>query len=297
MGIIPWTPSNLIGIYKSMKTLLTYRELLERQESIKGGKADGLDLEQVAKAHGQKVTPQLELEFRIGQEVEREHTSTQTQANEIALDHLREDPMYYTKLIQTGVVDEPKALKLFAKGRIMNEMWDTNPDIKIVSEKITNGENYTLEFEIDGFLYSVYIIARRNDEDPKKVSLEMHFSSKNSSGEYTSDLTGRGNMQKVMGGVWMAFLKWAKEVAKGGYLTTLIISSKSEKSGDDRRAKIYADFLARKAAQVGMKIKGSEDITDVYNELSTAFGGSAVESITHKYMVEDFPIAKLKSLN
>jgi len=116
MGSISKDPAHRMGIYKDMKTLLSYEALLERLESIKGGKADGLDLEQIAKAHNQEVTPELELEFRIGQEVEREHTSTQSQANEIALDHLREDPKYYTKLIQAGVVDEPRALELFKKG-------------------------------------------------------------------------------------------------------------------------------------------------------------------------------------
>lgn len=178
----------------------------------------------------------------------------------------------------------------------VNEMWDTNPDIRIVKEEITGEENFNIEFEIDGFLYSVVIIARRREEESQKVSLEIHFSAKNSSGAFTSDLTGRNNMQKVMGGVWLSIIKWAREVSKGGYLTALIISSKSENKGDDRRAKIYANFIERKAKQIGMIIKGSEDITDLYNELTSAFGGSSIEAITYKYLVEDFPIDRLKGL-
>lgn len=90
-----------------MKHILEFRELL------KGGKADGLTLKGVAKKHKMKVTPELELEFKIGQAVELEHTDDRKKANEIALDHLSEDPLYYTKLIKSGVVDEPDALKIY----------------------------------------------------------------------------------------------------------------------------------------------------------------------------------------
>ena len=62
-----------------MKHILEFRELL------KGGKADGLTLKGVAKKHKMMVTP--------------------------------EDPLYYSKLIKSGVVDEPEALKIYQKGK------------------------------------------------------------------------------------------------------------------------------------------------------------------------------------
>ena len=52
-------------------------------------------------------------ELAVGNEVEMEHTDDPEIAQEISLDHLAEDPEYYTLLIQAGLVDEPKALKLF----------------------------------------------------------------------------------------------------------------------------------------------------------------------------------------
>ena len=94
-----------------MKHILEFRELL------KGGKADGLSLKGVAKKHKMNLTPELETEFKIGQKVELEHTNDPKKADEIALDHLSEDPLYYTKLIQSGVVDEPDALVIYRKNR------------------------------------------------------------------------------------------------------------------------------------------------------------------------------------
>lgn len=52
---------------------------------------------QLAKNHGisvDEITKQLE----IGIKVEQEHTSNKKTAREIALDHLKEDPSYYSKL-------------------------------------------------------------------------------------------------------------------------------------------------------------------------------------------------------
>lgn len=175
-------------------------------------------------------------------------------------------------------------------------MWDIDPDIEILKEEIKDEENFYTEFEVDGFEYSVTIIARRREEEPQKFSLEIHFSSKDAQGTFSSDLTGRNNMQKVMGGVWLIVIKWAKEVCKGGYLTALIVSAKSENKGDDRRSKIYANFIERKAKQAGVIIKGTEDITDLYNELTSAFGGDTIEAVTYKYLVDDFPIDRLKGL-
>ena len=44
-----------------------------------------------------------------------EHTTNRSRAKKIAMDHLEEDPLYYTKHVRSGLVDEPKALKLYKK--------------------------------------------------------------------------------------------------------------------------------------------------------------------------------------
>jgi hypothetical protein len=61
--------------------------LLREDQYLVGGKGDELDEEDVD-----------EDELMMGIEVEREHTTNKKIAKEIALDHLAEDPQYYTKL-------------------------------------------------------------------------------------------------------------------------------------------------------------------------------------------------------
>ena len=67
------------------------------EDEIKGGKADGMDIEEVAEMHGMSVDDMYD-EFSKGVQHEMEHTSEPRVAIEIALDHLYEDPEYYTKL-------------------------------------------------------------------------------------------------------------------------------------------------------------------------------------------------------
>ena len=54
-------------------------------------------------------------ELMIGSQVEKEHTQDIQLATKIALDHLREDPHYYSKLMAAGLVDEPEAQEMVAQ--------------------------------------------------------------------------------------------------------------------------------------------------------------------------------------
>jgi len=54
-------------------------------------------------------------ELKVGIAVEMEHTSDTKIAQEIAIDHLTENPKYYTDLCAAGIVDEPEAIKLYKK--------------------------------------------------------------------------------------------------------------------------------------------------------------------------------------
>jgi N-glycosylase/DNA lyase len=51
----------------------------------------------IAREHGVSVS-HIERQLKIGVKVEQEHTSNKSVAREIALDHLGEDPNYYSKL-------------------------------------------------------------------------------------------------------------------------------------------------------------------------------------------------------
>jgi hypothetical protein len=83
-----------------------------KEEKLEGGIADNKSLSDIAKKHKVDVKI-LTKQFEKGLKVEKEHTDSPQEAEEIALDHLAENPKYYTDLINSGVVDEPAALALF----------------------------------------------------------------------------------------------------------------------------------------------------------------------------------------
>jgi hypothetical protein len=68
-----------------------------KEDKIPGGLSGGMKLTDIAKKHGISVD-MLVAEFKKGIGVEMEHTTDREIAKEIALDHLFEDPKYYTKL-------------------------------------------------------------------------------------------------------------------------------------------------------------------------------------------------------
>ncbi len=70
---------------------------LMSEDAIPGGKSDGMTLSDIAILHGVEES-KLQAELDKGIKVEKEHTTSDAIAREIALDHLAEDPKYYTKL-------------------------------------------------------------------------------------------------------------------------------------------------------------------------------------------------------
>jgi len=78
-----------------MKNILSFSSFNE--EVIKGGLSSGMSLEDLAKKHSVSIED-LKSQLEMGMKVEMEHTSDEDMAREIAMDHLTEDPEYYTKL-------------------------------------------------------------------------------------------------------------------------------------------------------------------------------------------------------
>ena len=70
---------------------------ISEKEHFKGGEADNLSLEDIAKKHDVDIKD-LEKELKKGIEIEMEHTDSKDKAEEIAKDHLVEFPDYYTRL-------------------------------------------------------------------------------------------------------------------------------------------------------------------------------------------------------
>ena len=71
-------------------------------DRLPGGRGDSTSMADVDKH-----------QLAIGIEVEMEHTDDKVIAIEIALDHLKENPEYYSKLVQADLVDEPEAIKKY----------------------------------------------------------------------------------------------------------------------------------------------------------------------------------------
>ncbi len=67
------------------------------EDKIPGGLSNGMSLSDIAKKHGTDLS-ELKSQFEKGVKVEMEHTSDKGIAEEIARDHLFEDPKYYDKL-------------------------------------------------------------------------------------------------------------------------------------------------------------------------------------------------------
>jgi len=81
------------------------KKKMNETEILKGGLADNKTLVQMAKKHDAKgyyhiqdMVKSLKKQLEMGMKVEMEHTDSKEKAHEIAMDHLWEDPSYYTKL-------------------------------------------------------------------------------------------------------------------------------------------------------------------------------------------------------
>lgn len=80
--------NELISIKESVCfPVRSHLRLIEDKDILTGGKADG--------ASPSDFDPD---QLDMGTKVEREHSNSDELAREIAMDHLKEDPRYYTKL-------------------------------------------------------------------------------------------------------------------------------------------------------------------------------------------------------
>jgi len=100
--------------------------------------SDHMSLLNIAKKHGVEDS-ELRSELKKGIKVEQEHTSNIKTAARIALDHLFEDPKYYTKLAKIKLEENKSSLnkdlvKEFMK-HVMNELrLDTLPKINFSND-------------------------------------------------------------------------------------------------------------------------------------------------------------------
>jgi hypothetical protein len=104
--------STAAAIGVNPKVFIARIEKMNESNELKGGLADNKTLVQIAKKHNAKnyyqiddVVKSLKKQLEMGIKVETEHTDDIEKAKEIALDHLWENPKYYSKL-KKAEIDE-----------------------------------------------------------------------------------------------------------------------------------------------------------------------------------------------
>jgi len=77
----------------------------------------------------------LEQQLRMGIGIEKEHTDNPEEAGKIAIDHLQEDPNYYTKLkkMEAGKCDESNPANYFSKSMLTKLYEAVDPDLQYIS--------------------------------------------------------------------------------------------------------------------------------------------------------------------
>ena len=98
-------------LWKSMEERRRFNEgVIKEEDSIPGGLAKGMTLNDIAEKHGVSVDI-LVAEFKKGIQTEMEHTTDKEMAKEITMDHLFEDPKYYTKLAKVEEYVDDKGVE------------------------------------------------------------------------------------------------------------------------------------------------------------------------------------------
>jgi hypothetical protein len=97
-------------------------EEINESNLLKGGNSDNKTLIQLAKRHDAKgyyhidnMVQSLRKELEMGVKIELEHTDNEDMAKEIAMDHLWENPSYYSKLKKSEIEE--------VKGEINEKCW------------------------------------------------------------------------------------------------------------------------------------------------------------------------------
>lgn len=122
---------NKDNLLSSDNKFMTFDKFLEnKKDIIKGGAGAFMSMESISKKHNVSIK-YIEKQFEIGKIVEIEHSEDKKNNSngnpkirkEIALDHLSENPNYYTDLVEACIVDELSAILKYIElfGEIKNK--------------------------------------------------------------------------------------------------------------------------------------------------------------------------------
>lgn len=144
----------------SQKAHCQGRKKVDEGEEIKGGLADNKTLVQLAKKHDAKgyyhiqdMIKSLKKQLDIGVDIEMEHTKNKSKATEIALDHLWEDPSYYTKLKK---IEAKEVTGASSAGAYVGPMMMTKKDVETIhnsklNEAVDSGVSAAASYDVPLF--------------------------------------------------------------------------------------------------------------------------------------------------
>lgn len=141
-----------------------------KEEKLEGGVADNKSLSDIAKKHKVDVKV-LTKQFEKGVKVEMEHTEDKEKAKEIAMDHIFEDPNYYTKLKKMET-KESKDLKLSKNDTemvrgivdIINQVKDIDNKKEIARNMIKQFKKENIEVDTNEFLNMCKLKSTKKEE-------------------------------------------------------------------------------------------------------------------------------------
>jgi DNA polymerase III epsilon subunit-like protein len=138
------------------------------EDKVSGGLADKHDVQSIADKHNSDVEL-IQSELEMGIEVEKEHTTDEEIAKEIALDHLYEDPRYYTHLKKIHI-DEQNLVSVKV-GDMLNQFTDKYKGKTII---LLDTETLGLHTNID-YIQLTELAAMAIDGDSFETLDKMNF--------------------------------------------------------------------------------------------------------------------------
>jgi hypothetical protein len=200
----------------------------------------GMSLQDIASKHKVDLNT-IKQELKKGVKVEMEHTSDLKKAARITMDHLVEDPKYYSKLATLGLEEVGEA-------SAQTYPFDFDGQFKDIDDI-----NYIFSFETDsGYFYEVTF----EQVDDNIVNVSFGATKDKLTPRASNIITNEGELYKVMATV----ITISKEFVRMYPQYTTIIYKPNKKEGEskflNKRDRIYRLFIQKSFPEAKISVKG-----------------------------------------
>ena len=202
-------------------------------------------------------------ELKIGIEVEMEHTDSQAKAKVIALQHLAEDPKYYTKLKSLGLEEkknkDPFGLNQYAR-ELAQGLEEAIVDGKLYPFKVTDrtydeGDNSLItteyKFTTPNNTYRVEFYSGEYNPESKTFDLSFGVDKGELNTIDTFQMTGEGNARKIL----KTILDIVEDFINKEDVEKIVIDGT-----DEKRKRIYKTIFSSSPSKISDKIELKEAI-------------------------------------